>query len=193
VRPILAAVLACLSITVIDAAGSVLATPDPATRAPRVVIDGRAIAARFPAGPSVAFRHPSNWHVTTRRLDGVLDPHTLFAVSSYALDQRPRDDCDGTHGRGRPPDGVFLLVKEVLDQASLRRSLPRLPRRPVHLLLPATGRSGCLPEASVAYQFRVAKRAFFIWLSVGPRASAKTRAALSRLLDGLWIKRYPAP
>jgi hypothetical protein len=103
------------------------------------------------------------------------------------------DDCDGTRARGRPADGAFVLVKEVLDGASLRRSLPRLGTRPKHFRLPTHGQAGCLEPPSVAYQFRVAKRAFYVWISVGRRASPQTRAALRRALDRMWIARYAKP
>jgi hypothetical protein len=169
------------------------ATPPPSRHTVRVVIGGRSIARRFPAGPSIAFRYPASWHVTTRRVDNVLDPHTLFVLSTYRVPRRPLDDCDGTHARGRPTDGAFVLVKEVLDGASLRRSLPRLPHRPARFRIPAHGQAGCLPPASVAYQFRVAERAFYVWISVGPQASARTRRALARSIDGLWIARYATP
>ena len=165
-------------------------TPEPARESRRFVLDGRSIAQRFPRGPSVAFRYPSNRYVTTRRLDEVIDPSTLFAVTTYRLRAGVRDDCDGTRARGRPSDGAFVLVKEVLDGASLRLSLPRLRARPRHLRLPTAGRAGCLAPPSVAHQFRVGKRAFYVWISVGAKASPKTRAALTRLLDGLWIARY---
>jgi hypothetical protein len=159
----------------------------------RIVIGGRSIARRFPRGPSISFRYPANWQVTRHRLDDVLDPHTLFAVSTYRLRAGPVDDCDGTRSRGRPADGAFVLVKEVLDGASLRRSLPRLPRRPRRFRLPTHGQAGCLPPASGVYQFRVAKRAFYVWISIGPHASAQTRATLTRLLDRMWIARYAKP
>jgi hypothetical protein len=42
----------------------------------------------------------------------------------------------------------------------------------------------------VQYQFRVAKRAFYVWISMGPRASAQTRTALTRLLARMRIARY---
>jgi hypothetical protein len=131
--------------------------------------------------------------MTRRRLDVVTDPRTLFAVSSYAIPKAALDACDGTHARGRPVDGVFVLVKETLDGASLRRSLPRLRTKPRHFQLPKTGRAGCLPPASVQYQFRVAQRAFYLWISMGPDASAKTRTAVARLFDGMWIAPYPRP
>jgi hypothetical protein len=168
-------------------------TPRPSHRSIRVVIDGRSIARRFPRGPSVSLRYPADWHETTRRLDNVLDPHTLFAVSTYRVPSRTLDNCDGTRASGRPRDGALVLMKEVLDGASLRRSLPRLPSRPQHFHLPTRGRAGCLPPASAQYQFRVGKRAFYIWISVGPHASAATRQALARLLDRIWIARYATP
>ena len=155
----------------------------------RFTIDGQNIAQRFPAGTSVSFRYPSSWYVTTRRLDDVLDPRTLFALSNYRI-PNGRDDCDGTHARGRPSDGAFVLVKETLDKASLRRSLPRLPARPPTLRLPTTGRAGCLAPASVAYQFRVAHRAFYVWISIGPRASTQTRGAVRAMLNTMWFARY---
>jgi hypothetical protein len=168
-------------------------TPPPARHTARVVIDGRSIARRFPRGPSIAFRYPANWHVTRRRLDNVVDPRTLFAVSTYKLPDGGIDGCDGTHARGRPADGAFVLVKEILDGASLRRSLPRLPSRPRRFRLPTHGQAGCPTPPSATYQFRVAKRAFYVWLSVGRRASRRTRAALTRLLDRIRIARYAAP
>lgn len=185
-----AAAIVGLAVAVVTAAGS---TAKPSHRLTRVVIDGRSIARRFPRGPSISFRYPSNWHVTTHRLDYVTDPHTLFAVTNYRVPSGPPENCDGTRARGRPDDGAFVLVKEVLDGASLHRSLPRLPARPSSFRLPVHGGAGCLPPASVAYQFRVGRRAFYVWISVGPRASAATRRALARVLDRVWIARYAAP
>jgi hypothetical protein len=191
VRAILGA--AAIVVLAVIVAAATASTPRPSHRSIRVVIDGRKIARRFPRGPSITFRYPANWHVTTRRLDNVLDPHTLFAASTYQVPSGTVDNCDGTRASGRPRDGAFVLMKEVLDGASLRRSLPRLPSRPRQFRLPARGRAGCLPPASVQYQFRVGKRAFYIWMSIGPRASAATRQALARLLDRMWIARYPTP
>ncbi len=195
VRKISAAVTGVLAISAVAVAhAAVSATPRPSARTIHFVIDGRSIARRFPRGASIVLSYPANWHVTTRRLDDVLDPHTLFAVSTYKLPAGPRDDCDGTHAQRRPADGAFVLVKEVLDGASLRRSLPRLPTRPRHFRLPTRrtgGSSGCLKPPSLLYEFRVAKRAFYVWLSIGPKASRTTRAAMADLLDGMRIARYP--
>lgn len=154
----------------------------------RLEISGPAIARRYPPGPSVMFSYPADWYVTFRRLDNVTDPRTIFAVASYPIPRGRLDDCPGTRARGRPDNGVFLLVTEVLDGASLRRSLPRLPARPSHFRLPTDGRAGCLPAASRVFQFRVGGRAFYVWVSVGPTASPKTRAALAALLNGMRIE-----
>jgi hypothetical protein len=190
-RTILGAAIGAL--TLVLAFTATASTPQPSRQTVRVVIDGRSIARRFPSGPSIALRYPANWHLTRRRLDNVLDPRTLFALSTYRPRRRPVDDCDGTRAHGRPADGAFVLVKEVLDGASLRRSLPRLSTRPNHFRLPTHGQAGCLSAPSVAYQFRVAKRAFYVWISVGRRASTQTRAALTRVLDRMWIARYAKP
>jgi hypothetical protein len=182
-----------VAVFVAVARGVVSATPEPAAKLVRVEIDGRSTASRFPPGRSISFRYPSNWHVSTRRLDVVTDPRTLFAVSTYALAGGPVDDCDGTHARGRPIDGAFVLVKEVLDGASLKRSLPRLPAKQHHFRLPTSGAVGCLASPSVVYQFRVAQRAFYVWISIGPQSSVKTRAAVAALLDSMSIARYRTP
>jgi hypothetical protein len=134
----------------------------------------------------VSFAYPADWRVTTRRLDSVIDPHTLFAVSSYPVPPG-RDECDGTRARGRPSGGAFVIVKEVLDSASLRRSLPRLHTKPRSFRLPTSGRSNCLPPTSVVFQFRVGLRAFYVFVSVGPEASRATRGAVVSLLNGMRI------
>ena len=190
-RALCRAAIGGLAIALVASAAA--STPAPSRHTARAVIDGRSIARRFPSGPSIAVRYPANWHLTTRRLDNVLDPHTLFAIGNYRLRRGPVDNCDGTRARGRPAGGAFVLVKEVLDGASLHRSLPRLSPRPKRFRLPTEGEAGCLPAPSVAYQFRVAKRAFYVWISVGRRASPQTRAALRRVLDRMWIARYAEP
>jgi hypothetical protein len=135
----------------------------------------------------VTVTYPSNWYATTRRLDYVVDPHTLVAVASYVIPFQAGANCDGTQGRGRPADGAFVLLKEVLDRSSLRRSLPRLPPRPTRFKAPSGGRAGCLPPYSAVFQFRVAARAFYVFVSVGPRATKATRAAVARVLDNMKI------
>lgn len=138
-------------------------------------------------GAKLSLRYPANWYVTTRRLDYVVDPHTLVAVAAYVIPTDAGAKCDGTQGRGRPADGAFVLIKELLDGASLKRSLPRPRPRPTHFRVPTAGRAGCLPANSAVYQFRIAQRAFYVYVSVGPRATAATRRAVARVLDTMRI------
>jgi hypothetical protein len=147
---------------------------------------GRLNGLRLPDA-KITVSYPFNWYVTTRRLDYVVDPHTLVAVASYVIPSRAGANCDGTDGRGRPADGAFILLKEVLDRTSLRRSLPRLPTRPIRFKVPSGSRAGCLPPYSAVYQFRVASRAFYAYVSVGPRSTKSTRAAVARVLDTMKI------
>src|SRR2546429_268759 len=70
----------------------------------------------------ISLSFPFNWYATTRHLDNVLDPRTLVAVASYVIPGGPAEDCFGTRARGRPKDGVFVLIKELFDGASLKRS-----------------------------------------------------------------------
>ena len=156
----------------------------------RVTIFGRSIALRYPPGPSISVTYPARWHLTRHRPDTVLDPKTLFALTSYRPATGPPDDCPGSRARGRPANGAFVLVQEELDGASLKRSLPRLRPKPQHLSLPTHGAAGCLPPVSRLYQFRVNARAFYIWVSLGPKTSPTMRAAVAALLEGMWIARY---
>jgi hypothetical protein len=136
----------------------------------------------------LSLTYPFNWYVTTRLLDNVTDPRTLVAVASYVIPGGTAEDCIGTRARGRPADGVFVLIKEVLDGASLKRSLPRLPERPRHFQIPSSGRAVCLPANSAVFQFQVAhRRAFYVFVSIGPRATRQTRLAVRRLLDTMTI------
>src|SRR5436309_994539 len=96
----------------------------------RVTLFGRSIARRYPARPSISFTYPASWHVTTHRLDNVLDPKTLFAVTSYRSPKRAPDDCPGFRSRWRPARGAFERVHASRDGASSQRGLPRLRDKP---------------------------------------------------------------
>lgn len=138
----------------------------------------------------VSLRYPSSWHIKTRRLDQVIDPHTLLVVSSYVVPQGPRDTTHVPgYARGLPANGVFILLSEVLDGASLKRSLPRLHSRPPHFTLPTQGSSGCRRCSSTTFQFRAESRAFYLYVTIGPKASARTRVAAQAILDSLAISR----
>jgi hypothetical protein len=173
------AALAVAGLVVAAASGSARErTPAPAA-ATRLDLTGRGVSLAYPA----------NWYVTTRPLDVVIDPHTVIAVTSYRPPRGPRAPCDGTRARGRPVDGAFVLVKEVIDGASRRRSLPRVAPKPRRFVLPRSGRAGCLPPISRTYWFRASRRVFLVFVSIGPRASAATRLAARHVLESLTIAR----
>ena len=158
-------------------------------RAPTLSVSATsAPSLRLYSRANVSFRYPAGWHVTTRRLDQVIDPRTLFAVASYLVPKGPPD----THhvpgyARGLPVNGAFILVAEVLDHASLVIVLPRLHHRPRHFVLPTENAGGCLRCASTTFQFRARSRAFYIYATIGPKASAPTRKAAQAVLDSLIV------
>ena len=137
---------------------------------------------------NVSFRYPAAWHVTTRRLDQVTDPRTLFAVASYVV---PKGATDTYHvpgyARGLPVNGAFVLVAEVLDHSSLVIVLPRLQQRPRHFVLPTKNSGGCLRCASTTFQFRAGLRAFYAYATIGPKASPRTRKAAQAVLNSLIV------
>jgi hypothetical protein len=53
--------------------------------------------------------------VTTRRLDDVLDPRTLLAVSTYRLRVGRLDDCDGTHALARVANEAEPDYSDLLE------------------------------------------------------------------------------
>jgi hypothetical protein len=182
VRSLRVASAILFSVTVAAIAAEALASSDRGSAGPSRRLNGLTLP-----DAKVTVSYPFNWYVTTRRLDYVSDPHTLLAVASYVIPLRAGASCDGTQGRGRPANGAFILLKEVLDHSSLRRSLPRLEQRPTRFKVPSGGRAGCLPPYSSVFQFRVASRAFYVFVSVGPRATKATRAAVARVLDTMKI------
>ena len=171
-----------IPVTVAAIAAEALASSDRGSAGPSRPLNGLTLP-----DAKVTVSYPFNWYVTTRHLDYVLDPHTLVAVASYVIPGGPAANCDGTRARGRPADGAFVLIKEILDGASLKRSLPRLPTRPRAFHIPTGGGAGCLPPNSTVFQFRVARRAFYVFVSVGPRATVATRRAVQRMLDTMTI------
>jgi hypothetical protein len=137
---------------------------------------------------NVSFRYPADWHVTTRRLDQVIDPRTLFAVASYVVPKGPPDTGHVPgYARGLRASGVFILVTEVLDHASLARILPRLHQKPRHFVIPMANSGGCLRCPGTTFQFRARSRAFYIYATIGPEASARTRRAAQAVLDSLIV------
>ena len=136
------------------------------------------------AGAGISFEYPSEWRITTRRLDNVVEPITLVTVTSYDMDgQGEPQTCPATNGAGRPPDGVFIHLKEDIDEGAARG----FPARPDQFTLPTEGQAGCLPPLSAEIPFRDHGRAFYLWVSIGSSADLATRVAAMRVLDSIEI------
>lgn len=139
----------------------------------------------------VSFQVPKGWSLTLGRINGVIDPVTVFTVSTFHV------------RRGSPPSGVicsarlqhawrkhggYIQLAEERDGASLRRMLRRVPRRPRHFELNAKGWGGlCTPPNSGELTFREHGRAFYVFYGFGREAPARIRAHAEALLDGMRI------
>ena len=140
----------------------------------------------------ISFQYPSTWHVTTKPLSTGSKPDYRFAVATWPVRRTPRDTgpCLAGIRQQRPATGALAFIREVVG-ASRRRALRRVRPRPERFRLPtrADGDYGCLGQGSLLYIFKDKQRVFYLWMSVGPRASAETRRELSRILDSLEISR----
>jgi hypothetical protein len=132
----------------------------------------------------LAFAYPALWSATRTRLDAIVSPPQLVAVASYPLAVRPsKDSCPHAALVQRPPDGVFVQLREETNH----RTAQSFPRRPRHFQLPKLSPVECYGPRSAAIRFRVAGRGFYAFVSFGPRATATTRRTTLRTLDGLHI------
>ena len=135
-----------------------------------------------------------SWHMTYERVNGVVDPVTLFNASTFPLHVRP-DDQSGRSGvcskllqRAWRDDGAYVQLAEERDGASRKRMLRRVQRRPRHFELTARGAGGlCTPPNSGQIAFHEGGRAFYVFYGVGTKASRATRAEAAALLDSLRI------
>jgi hypothetical protein len=136
--------------------------------------------------------YPANWHISTKRLNGVIDPVTRFTVTSFPLRQsKPGPGfCAPTLAKQWPPNGAYVQVTEELDGASLKKMLRRVPPRPKRFTLATSGAGGlCTEPVSGQLMFHQLGRAFYIYYGVGSRASTRTRRAVAAILDSLHINR----
>jgi hypothetical protein len=138
----------------------------------------------------LSFALPPGWHFTTVRVNGVLDPVTLFTATSFRFRPSPASSglCSRALQRQWHADGAYVQLAEERDGASLKTMLRRAPPRPRHVRLDATGAGGlCTRPDSGELTFRTKGRAFYVFYGIGRRASPATRAAAARLLDSLRI------
>lgn len=133
---------------------------------------------------------PHGWHVTSARINGVVDPVTIFTATSFPLRQpQPSGGiCSLTLQRQWHVRGAYVQLAEERDGASRKRLLRRVPPRPRHFETRSKGAGGlCTPADSGQITFHERGRAFYVYYGIGKRASPGTRIALRALLDSLRI------
>jgi hypothetical protein len=142
----------------------------------------------------ISFSAPRSWHLTYERVNGVVNPLTIFNATTFPLRIRPADQagrsgvCSEALQRAWRRDGAYVQLAEVRDGASRKRMLRRVQRRPRHFHLTAHGGGGlCTPPNSGQISFHQGGRAFYIFYGIGPRASRATRDEAAAVLDSLRI------
>jgi hypothetical protein len=161
------------------------------------LLPAAAAAAATPVGgikhfdrAGISFIYASDWFVTTKPLSNGADPDYRFAVASWPVRRTSRDHgpCLAGIARQRPPSGALVFVREYIG-ASRKRALPRLQAKPRHFRLPTQrDRDGFLGRGTTTHSFKQADRAFILWISVGPKVTDETRAALRIVLSSLRIR-----
>ncbi|HEY3182794.1 MAG TPA: hypothetical protein VGJ77_08175 [Gaiellaceae bacterium] len=68
----------------------------------------------------VTFQVPADWHLTLGRLNGVVDPVTVFTVSTFPLRPAPVSSgvCEPALQRAWRPDGAFYVFYGLGPDAS---------------------------------------------------------------------------
>jgi hypothetical protein len=166
-----------------------LITDDRIFRVVRASSAGRRVG--YP-GDLLSFVLPFGWHVTSARINGVVDPVTIFTATSFGLRHaRPSGGiCSVTLQRQWHVRGAYVQLAEERDGASRKRMLRRVPRRPRHFETRQEGAGGlCTPADSGQITFQERGRAFYVYYGIGRRASPATRIAVGALLDSLRIGR----
>jgi hypothetical protein len=140
----------------------------------------------------IALRVPRGWSLTLGRVNGVLDPVTVFTASTFPV--RPGGAaagiCSKRLQRSWRADGGYLQLAEERDGASRKRMLRRVPHRPRHFVLAATGWGGlCTPPDSGELTFRQHGRAFYVFYGFGRKAPQRIRAQAEQLLERMQISR----
>src|SRR5262245_19688826 len=122
----------------------------------------------------ISFQVPMGWSLTLRRINGVVDPVTVFTVSTFRLGKGGTSSggiCSRPLRRAWRPDGAYVQLTQERDGASLKRMLRRVPRRPRHFVLDSKGWGGlCTPPNSGELAFREHGRAFYVFYGIGRKA-----------------------
>jgi hypothetical protein len=158
----------------------------------RVVRAGSAGTRISYPGDHLSIVLPLGWHVTSARINGVVDPVTIFTATSFRL-RRPRPSggiCSPTLQQQWHARGAYVQLSEERDGASRKRMLRRVPPRPLHFETRREGAGGlCTPAYSGQLMFQERGRAFYVYYGIGTRASAAMSGAVRSLLDSLRIGR----
>lgn len=136
--------------------------------------------------------YPRGWFVTSKPLSNGKEPVYRVAVSNFRARRTPLDTgpCLAGIAKQRSQAGVFAVFREARGADKI---LSRFPRRPRTFALPRPAdEAGCLGTGSKQVSFKENGRAFYLWISVGPRASAQARASLRSALQSLRIDRRSA-
>lgn len=143
----------------------------------------------------IAFQVPRGWSLTLGRINGVVDPVTVFTVSTFRLRAGRRSSggvCSAPLRRAWRADGGYVQLTEERDGASLKRMLRRVPLRPRHFVLDARGGGGlCTPPDSGELVFRAHGRGFYVFYGFGRQAPKRIRAQAVALLDAMRISVRP--
>jgi hypothetical protein len=158
---------------------------------PPGLVQAAGATARFERD-GVSFRVPKGWSLTLGRINGVVDPVTVFTLTTFRL--RPGGAssgiCSARLRRSWRSDGGYLQLTEERDGASLRRMLRRVPRRPHRFVLSARGWGGlCTPPDSGELTFREHGRAFYVFYGFGRRPRQHIRAQAAAVLERMRISR----
>ena len=137
---------------------------------------------------------PGRWQMTYERVNGVGDPMTLFTASTFPVRVTQADQagatgiCSKALRRAWRPGGAYVQLAEERDGVSRKLMLRRVPRRPRHFKLTASGWGGlCTPPDSGEILFQEGGRAFYVFYGIGAKASRATHAEAAALLDSLRI------
>ena len=156
-----------------------------------LLVQGASATTRF-ARDGIAIHVPGGWSLTLGRINDVIDPVTVFTVSTFRFraGPTPSGSCSVRLQRAWRADGGYVQLTEERDGASLKRMLRRVPRRPRHFVLEAKGWGGlCTPPDSGELFFQAHGRAFYVFYGFGRKAPKRLRAEAAALLDGMRISR----
>jgi hypothetical protein len=137
----------------------------------------------------IEVRYPDSWHLSPRPMSNLLNPTFRFTVATFVPERHRGDEgpCLAGLARQRGAKGAYVYLLEDLDA---ERYLRRFPPRTARFRLPVAGEvASCDGRWSRWIPFRTSGRGFYLGVSIGPEASARTRTQLRHVLASLTITR----